>query len=153
MSLACTTIVSLLCFQGAVKTHLAPGAIAPHQVVTAKAYTVTVWSSDNIYTPDWRTMSEACIGARCYRYLKHCASASRKITCDYSFGIPGDDSALEIQLEARSYEELKRAVANILLISPEQSELSKFSLGAFAIESESHIPKACPRREPNKCMP
>jgi hypothetical protein len=153
MSLACTIVVSLMCFQGNVKTHLIQGAIAPHKVVTGRNYTATVWSNDNIYVPDWRVMNNGCAGGRCYRYLKHCISARKKITCDYSFGVPGDDSALEIRLEAHSNEELKRAETKILLLSPKKTEESDFSLSTFTVESETHMPEGCPRHEANRCIP
>ena len=153
MSSACALVVSLLCFHGKVVSHVESAAVSSNVIVTSKNYVATIWGSDNVYTPDWRTMSEACVERACYRYLKHCAPVSGKIQCRYYFGVPGDQEARELQLEASSSGKLRSGEKDIFLLVSVQHASPAFPLSALTIESKAESPKPCPRDEENKCFP
>jgi hypothetical protein len=151
MSSACALVVSLLCFHGKAVSHVESAAVSSNLIVTSKNYVATIWGNDNVYTPDWRTMSAACVEKVCYRYLKHCSVVSGKIQCRYYFGVPGDLEARELQLEASTTRKLRSAEKDIFILGSERSMSSAFSLSAFTIESTTESPAPCPRNEASKC--
>jgi len=153
VSSACALVVSLLCFHGKVVSRVESAAVSSNVIVTSKNYVATIWGSDNLYTPDWRTMSAACVEGVCYRYLKHCSTVSGKAQCRYYFGVPGDLEARELQLEATSTRKLRGGEKDIFILASEQSASPVFPLSALTVESTTESPAPCPRHETSKCVP
>ena len=150
--LLCVVLIKLLCFQGAVAETRQKLGLDVRHTITSRDYVAEMSRSDNITTPDWRRMAEACAGVLCVRYHKHCFTVDDKTICEYWFGRPGDDEARFVRVTAHSKNELAKAEDGIAVLSETRSRTPRVPLRLFALESEVPAPPPCPQSD-LPCVP
>jgi hypothetical protein len=110
-----------------------------------------MWT-DNIVTPDWRKMNEACSENLCFRYFKHCSSSDQETVCYYQFGHPGDEEAVTLRVVASAAEGIIRAEASISVLNDPESRALRLPLNSLHVTSDAPTAPICPRKD-LPCIP
>ena len=154
MSLACATVVSLICFYSSAATQHRDWGLGRGDTITTSNYVADAWSGDHFIAPNWRLMPEACNGAVCVRYFKHCAPSDYGFACDYYFGEPQSGNLRNLRVRVRTAGALADAESDIAILLDAESQAAGISLARLKQESEDDAPPQCPRRtDPALCLP
>ena len=153
----CLVAIASLCLRNADSILLKDSGSSARAVVHSKGYEVEILlRSDNIFTPDWSRMAEACANDVCISYYKHCteSKSATEIKCDYYFSQPGETQNTEVTITADDTNILKQAEIGVGVLARAGWIASVIDLSRFERQSDAASPPYCRRRVPQSaCWP
>lgn len=151
MSAACALLVSMVCFRGPVKQKHEESGLWRSDTMSAPGFKARIFRGDQLLSPDWRQLSEACFEDACVRYHKHCLTTPGEVHCTYSYAWPADDFLHTLEVSADSPENYAAAERAIGLVPPDRPESKQILLALLGIASALEAAPTCPSR--TECWP
>jgi hypothetical protein len=150
----CLVVVAQLCLHDALRLDFSDfGLGASAKVSGADFQAVIVLRSDNVWTPDWSKMNQACADDSCVAYFKHCLQKA-PTTCDYYFSQPGDTQNTHVTITAQTADALMHAEQAFGVLTRSGWVIREVSFSAFSVVSDKATPPLCGHRTPqSSCWP
>ena len=156
MSFECLALVANLCVHSAVSIDFNDGGLMSTALIHERS--AEIWlllRSDNIVTPDWSKMNEACKDDVCVAYYKFCAPDEKGMpSCTYWFSQPGDRVNKEVTIQAKTDEQVREAEQDLGVVTRYGWIVKEIPFTSFKLVGQSSGPPYCNRHAPQSaCWP
>lgn len=153
--LDCLVLVANLCLHSVTTVEIHDSGLGARAEIRGHDFEGDiVLRSDNIFTPDWSRMNNACVEGACVAYFKHCVTSDGAITCDYHFSQPGETQNTLVSISAKNGSELQSAEESIGVLTRSGWTFKEVPLSTFTKVSDEATPPYCKHRVPQSaCWP
>jgi hypothetical protein len=143
----CFVILAHLCIHSVPSVSVRDSTLHKNAEIHGPDFDVSVmWNTDNIRTPNWAKMNQACGYEGCIAYFKHCDSTVKLSTCEYHFSQPGERQNTVVEIKAASDTKLRETESAIGVLVRAGWNLEEISLAKFTINSDETTPPYCSPR-------
>jgi hypothetical protein len=152
----CVLLVANICLNSVTALDYKQGGLSgPLISARGPGYTLVIDpGGDNVKTPDWKRMANACTGKACVAYFKHCKTIGTATACEYHFSQPGEIQNTVIRLTGDNREVVTDAETKIGILSRVGIDFEIVPLSALKTESLEAKPPYCrPRAQSSECWP
>lgn len=152
----CIVLVANLCLNSVTTLDLNEGGLSGSLInVRGPGYSLVIDpGGDNIRTPDWKRMANACLNGVCVAYFKHCKVAGAATVCEYHFSQPGEIQNTVVRLSGSNREAVTDAEKKIGILARAGINFQVVPLTALNTESAESEPPYCrSRAQSSECWP
>lgn len=152
----CTLIIAGICASNISSIRVFDTALGFSAEVGGSDFTAEIIAhSDNIKTPDWSRMNDACEGYLCFAYYKHCKQEGTRHLCEYHFSRPSDLQNTILKLYGKNREAIEAASRSFAVLPELLLDGAKVSISRMDVESPEPKPPYCDVRKGPKasCWP
>jgi hypothetical protein len=147
----CLVVIAQLCLHDAVRIDFDDSGLGASARVSGRGFqAVIVLRTDNVFTPDWSKMNEACADDSCVAYFKHCQQKAPS-TCDYYFSQPGDAQNTHVTITAKTPDALVQAEQDFGVLTRSGWVTREVSSSGFIVVSDKAAPPVCGHRSSLSC--
>ena len=152
----CLLIVANLCLHNVTSVEMHESSVMARALVRGQGFEANViLRSDNIRTPDWSKMNQACAEDVCVAYVKFCSHSGGEYSCSYHFSQPGEIQNTVVEIVAKDPRTMHEAESSFGVLSrsgwmPMEIPFAKFTV---SVEGAAAPPYCRRRAGQTECWP